>query len=62
MSASDQIERRISQQGNDIVELYGMVEDIQKTVHRHDRQLKEIAERLNAVDGKLDELLRRLPS
>ena len=48
------VERRFDRNENDILELYTMVRDIQRTVTAHDL-------RFDGIDATLGEILRRLP-
>jgi hypothetical protein len=67
MSEPEQ-DRRIVQDTNDILSIYDMLSAMDATLAKHTVQLGNIASaidahdaRFDAVDGKLDQILRRLP-
>ncbi|MGN6161815.1 MAG: hypothetical protein ACTHOG_08955 [Marmoricola sp.] len=72
---SREIERRLTRNEDDVLELYTMLRDVQRTVKGHDQRfdavdarfdaidqrLDGMEARFDAVDARLDEVLRRLP-
>ena len=69
------VERRLKRNENDVVELYTMLRDVQRTVTSHDQRFDSIDQRLDGMDARFDaidqrfdaigqrfdEVLRRLP-
>lgn len=55
-----EVERRLDRNENDVLELYTMVRDIQRTVKSHDVRFDGIDGRLDKVDGRLDKVAGRL--
>lgn len=54
------VERRLDRNENDILELYTMVRDVQRTVKAHDQRFDAIDGRLDAIDGRLGGIDGRL--
>ena len=48
-----EIERKVRQLDNDVQSIYTMLSAIQGTQERHTNRLRELAEKLDAVDGKI---------